>query len=172
MYNDFVIIGPPEDPAGIKGEKVTDALKAVKAEDATFVSRGDDSGTNKKELGLWQAAGEPAPDKEDFYVQTGQGMLPTINIAAQKDGYTLTDRGTFIKYAANHDGNPPLDILVEGDPSLFNQYSVITVNPAKCPDVQPELAEKFTEWITSDTIQQEIRNFRLLGKPLFIPNAK
>ncbi len=171
MYNDFVVIGPPSDPAGVQGDGATDALKAIKSKGATFVSRGDDSGTNKKELRLWREAGEPAPDKESFYVQAGQGMITTINMAAEKNGYTLTDRGTYIKYSANHDGAPPLTVLVEGDPSMFNQYSVITVNPANCANVNTKTANAFSDWITSEDVQEKIKKFRLLGKPLFIPNA-
>ncbi|WP_457755985.1 substrate-binding domain-containing protein, partial [Thermodesulfatator indicus] len=116
MYNDFVIVGPPEDPAGIKGLSVKKALKKIAAKKATFVSRGDDSGTNKKELALWKMAGiDPKKlDKEPWYIQTGQGMLATLNVAAEKKGYTLTDRGTYIKLEYNHKGNPPLVILVEG----------------------------------------------------------
>jgi tungstate transport system substrate-binding protein len=99
-------------------------------------------------------------------------MLNTINIAAERDAYTLTDRGTFIKYEANHDGNPPLVILVEGDEALFNQYSVMAVNPERCESVNYDLAMKFIEWMVSDEAQQRIADFRLLGKQLFTPNAK
>lgn len=99
-------------------------------------------------------------------------MLNTINIAAERDAYTLTDRGTFIKYEANHDGNPPLVILVEGDESLFNQYSVIAINPKRCNNVKYDLAMKFIEWMTSEEAQKKIADFRLLGKQLFVPNAK
>ena len=172
MYNDFVIIGPTVDPAGIKGEKIVAALKAVKAKKAVFVSRGDNSGTNKKEKLLWKAAAIPLPEKENWYVQTGQGMLATINVAAERGGYTMTDRGTYIKYEANLKGNPPLKILVEGDAILLNQYSVITVNPGNCKDVKVELAEKFADWITGERAQKKIGDFRLMGKQLFTPNAR
>ena len=107
MYNDFVIIGAPDDPAGIKGKSIKDALGAIEASKSVFVSRGDNSGTHKKELSLWKAAGLPVPEKESWYVQTGQGMLNTINVAAEKNGYTMTDRGTYIKYENNMGGNPP-----------------------------------------------------------------
>jgi tungstate transport system substrate-binding protein len=172
MYNDFVIIGPAADPAGIKGKRIAEALEAIKTKAAVFVSRGDNSGTYKKELTLWKAAKLPLPDKESWYVQTGQGMLSTINIAAERSGYTMTDRGTYIKYEANMKGNPPLKILVEGDPVLLNQYSVIAVAPSHCAKVKVKLAETFSKWITSPKVQQEIKDYKLLGKQLFTPNAK
>jgi tungstate transport system substrate-binding protein len=172
MYNDFVIIGPPSDPADVKDMTVVEALKTIHSKKALFASRGDNSGTHAKELGLWKIAGINEPDKESWYIQTGQGMLNTINIAAERDAYTLTDRGTFIKYEANHDGNPPLVILVEGDESLFNQYSVIAINPKRCNNVKYDLAMKFIEWMTSEEAQKKIADFRLLGKQLFVPNAK
>jgi len=172
MYNDFVLIGPAADPAGIKGQGVTEALKTVAERGAVFVSRGDASGTHKKELSLWDKAGVSGIDKETWYVQTGQGMLPTINVAAERQGYTLTDRGTFIKYEDQHKGNPPLVILVEGDPGLFNQYSVISVNPERCPKVRRDLAAAFSDWVVSAPIQTLIGDFKLMGKPLFVPNAK
>ena len=107
MYNDFVLIGPPGDPAGVKGMKVVEAMKQLAAEKAVFASRGDNSGTNKKEISLWKEAGMALPDKEAWYVQTGQGMIATINVAVEKGGYTMTDRGTFIKFADNKGGTPP-----------------------------------------------------------------
>lgn len=172
MYNDFVIIGPPEDPAGLKGMPVVQAMKRLAAREAVFVSRGDDSGTNKKEISLWKEAGMEVPDKEEWYVQTGQGMIATINVATEKGGYTMTDRGTYIKFSHNHGGNPPLVVLVEGNPVLFNQYSVLAVNPENCPNVRYDLARKFTEWITSSGAQALIGEFELLGKKLFTPNAE
>jgi len=172
MYNDFVIIGPPGDPAGVKGMSVVDAMKKLAEKGATFASRGDNSGTHKKELSLWKAAGMGVPEKDAWYVQTGQGMIATINVATEKGGYTMTDRGTFIKYADNHGGNPPLVVLVEGDPVLFNQYSVMAVNPGNCPNAGYELAKKFSEWITSKDVQEFIGDFNLLGKKLFTPNAE
>ena len=128
MYNGFVIIGPQSDPAGIKGKKVVDALGAVRAGGAVFISRGDNSGTHKKELSLWTSTGAAVPEKESWYVQTGQGMLASINIAAERNGYTMTDRGTYIKYADTMNGNPPLKVLVEQDEILINQYSVLAIN--------------------------------------------
>ncbi len=172
MYNDFVIIGPAGDPADLKGNRVKDALKAIEAEQAVFVSRGDNSGTHKKELSLWEAAGLPVPEKQNWYVQTGQGMLATINIAAERGGYTMTDRGTYIKYEDNLKGNPPLKILVEGDTALLNQYSVIAVDAKHCPKVQHDLAMTFSDWIAGPEAQQLIKDFKLLNKQLFTPNAK
>ena len=172
MYNDFVIIGPQNDPAGLKGSPVLEAIRKLGAGKTIFVSRGDNSGTNKKEIFLWKAAGLTVPDKEEWYIQTGQGMIATINVATEKGGYTMTDRGTFIKFADNHAGNPPLKVLVEGDPALFNQYSIIAVNPTNCKNAQYKLARRFTDWMTSKKIQNLIGNFKLLNKKLYIPNAR
>lgn len=172
MYNDFVIIGPGSDPAGIKGKSISDALAAVKSHTAPFMSRGDDSGTNKKEKLLWKGAGIPLPDTESWYVQTGQGMLATITVAQEKKGYTMTDRGTYIKYQDSQGGNAPLKVLVEGDKILLNQYSVLTLDPANCPKAKYDLALKFSDWMASPSAQKLIGDFRLLGQELFIPNAK
>jgi len=172
MYNDFVIIGPKDDPAGIKGMRVHEAMNTFAEEKAGFASRGDDSGTNKKERHLWTAADLKVPEGQDWYMETGQGMLATIRIAAERDLYTMTDRGTYIKYAHSQDGNPPLDILVEGDESLFNQYSVLAVSPDNCPNVKYDLATRFAQWMTSPDVQKAIGNYKLLGKKLFNPNAK
>ncbi len=172
MYNDFVIIGPAADAAGIKGKSIKDALTMIKAKQAVFVSRGDNSGTHKKELALWKAANLPVPEKESWYVQTGQGMLASINIAAERNGYTMTDRGTYIKYESNLKGNPPLKILVEGDAVLLNQYSVIAIDKKHCAKAKYDTARQFTEWITGPEAQQLIKDFKLLGKPLFTPNAR
>lgn len=172
MYNDFVIIGPAADPAKVKGMKVAEALKAVAGSGAKFISRGDDSGTNKKELALWKAAGMAVPDKESWYVQTGQGMISTIKVAEEMGAYTMTDRGTYIKYADTNKGNPPLKVLVEGDDVLFNQYSVVLLNKEHCPAIRHDLAEKFAVWMTSPKGQKVIGDFRLLNQKLFTPNAK
>lgn len=174
MYNDFVIIGPKNDPAGIKGLPVVQAMQKIAEKKANFVSRGDNSGTNKKELALWKDAGIDVAglDKKPWYIQTGQGMIATIKVAEERDAYTLTDRGTFIKYESLNKGNPPLVVLVEGDPKLFNQYSVMAVNPKRCPSAKYELAKKFEQWITSPAVQKDIAAFRLMGKQLFVPNAK
>jgi tungstate transport system substrate-binding protein len=172
MYNDFVIIGPKNDPAGLEGTSVLAAMGKLAEGKAPFVSRGDNSGTNKKEIALWKAAGLSVPDNEKWYVQTGQGMISTINVATEKGGYTMTDRGTYIKFSDNYDGKPPLTIMVEGDPVLFNQYSIIAVNPDHCKNARYELAVKFTDWMTSKEIQNLIGSFKMLNKKLFNPNAK
>jgi tungstate transport system substrate-binding protein len=172
MYNDFVIIGPAADAAGIKGQSIKEALQTIQDKQAVFVSRGDNSGTHKKELSLWKAADMPVPEKEGWYVQTGQGMLATINVAAERSGYTMTDRGTYIKYEDNLKGNPLLKILVEGDAVLLNQYSVIAIDQKHCSQAKYDTAKQFIEWITGPEAQQLIEEFKLLGKPLFTPNAK
>jgi tungstate transport system substrate-binding protein len=172
MYNDYVIIGPAADPAGVKGKSVKDALQSIQAKKANFVSRGDKSGTHMMEMDLWKVSGAAIPEKEAWYAQAGQGMMATITIAAEKNGYTLADRGTYIKYENNLGGNPPLKILVEGDQTLLNQYSVIAVNPAKCQKAQVELATKFSNWIAGPEGQKLIKEFKVMGKPLFTPNAK
>lgn len=171
MFNDFVILGPASDPAGVKGQGVREAFAAIQARKTVFVSRGDQSGTHVMELGLWKASGMSVPEKEAWYVQTGQGMLATIAIAAEKNGYTLADRGTYIRYENGLGGNPPLKVLVEGDPALINQYSVILVNPLKCPKVKADLAAEFSRWIAGPEGQRVIGCFRVMGKPLFTPNA-
>jgi tungstate transport system substrate-binding protein len=172
MYNDFVIIGPAADAAGIKGKSIKEALQTIQDKQAVFVSRGDNSGTHKKELSLWRASDMPVPEKEGWYVQTGQGMLTTINVAAERSGYTMTDRGTYIKYEDNLKGNPPLKILVEGDAVLLNQYSVIAIDQKHCSQAKYDTAKQFIEWITGPEAQRLIKEFKLLGKPLFTPNAK
>lgn len=172
MYNDFVIIGPAADKAEIRGKSIQEALQMIKTKQSVFVSRGDNSGTNKKELSLWKAAGLPVPEKENWYVQTGQGMLATINIAAERNGYTMADRGTYIKYEDNLKGKPPLKILVEGDAVLLNQYSAIAIDKKHCPKAKYDTAKQFIEWIAGAEAQQLIKDFKLLEKPLFTPNAK
>ncbi|MEF8943723.1 MAG: substrate-binding domain-containing protein, partial [Desulfohalobiaceae bacterium] len=159
MYNDFILIGPPEDPAGMKGMKVTQALSRIEAEGADFASRGDNSGTHKNERKLWQATGDGAPDGDQWYMETGQGMMSTIRVAAEKDAYTMADRGTFIKYADNFDGDPPLKVLVEGDKILFNQYSAMAINPEHCDNVDHESAQAFLDWITSEHVQNAIGEY-------------
>lgn len=171
MYNDFVIIGPARDPAGIKGMDTDAALEKFADENALFVSRGDDSGTNKKERALWDEAGVNPPAKAKWYLETGQGMISTIRVAAERGGYTLTDRGTYIKYEHNQGGQPTLKIMVQGDPELFNQYSAIAVNPDRCENVKSASAQKFINWITSEQTQEFIGNYKLLGKQLFTPNT-
>lgn len=168
MHNDFVIVGPASDPAGIRGENPVNALKKIFASHVTFVSRGDDSGTHVKELALWKNAGLD-PSGEDWYLETGQGQGATLSIASEKGGYALTDRGTFLAYKSNVD----LEILVESDPFLLNVYHVITVNPAKFPNVNLEGAKAFANFITSDEGQKVIADFGVdkFGQPLFFPDA-
>ncbi|MBN2323343.1 MAG: substrate-binding domain-containing protein [Spirochaetes bacterium] len=171
MYNDFVIIGPAGDPAGARGKSVPEAMKKIRSKPALFASRGDNSGTHVKELELWKLSGIVVPQKESWYIETGQGMINTINIAAECDAYTLTDRGTFIKYESNWEGKTPLIILIEGDKSLRNQYSVIAVNPTNCSKVRYDLATEYIKWISAPEAQRLIADFKLMGKQLFIPNA-
>ena len=170
MHNDFVIVGPAADPAGIKGMTVVDALKSLSAGNATFVSRGDDSGTHKAELSLWKKAEfDPKAAAPAWYLEAGQGMGATLTIASEKGAYTLTDRAT---YLANKD-NLQLEILVEGDKALLNVYHVITVNPEKWPKVNYEGAIALSTFITSPVTQTVIGNFGVdkYGQQLFIPDA-
>lgn len=171
MYNDFVVIGPESDPAGIKGKTISEALAAIKSATAPFLSRGDDSGTHKMEKQLWEKAGLGLPETENWYIQTGQGMLTTISVAQEKSGYTMTDRGTYIKYQDQKGGNAPLKVLVEGDEVLLNQYSVLTLDPANCPKAKHDPAKRFSDWMGSVAGQKLIGDFRLLGQKLFVPNA-
>jgi len=168
MYNDFVIVGPEDDPAGIQG--MTDAATAlarIAEAQAPFASRGDESGTHSKEKAIWEKAGvEPG---DDWYLSLGQGMGATLTFANEKGAYTLTDRGT---YLSRQEGLE-LPVLVEGDPILFNPYGVIAVNPEKHPHVKYEFAMKFIEWLTSVGAQEKIGEFGVerFGQPLFYPNA-
>lgn len=171
MYNDFIIVGPKSDPAKVSGMTTVDALKKIDSMKANFFSRGDNSGTNKKEISLWKIAFDVAPEKESWYVQTGQGMLRTIDMSAEKSGYTMTDRGTWIKYVSQKGETNNLKIVVEGDKTLFNQYSVITIDKKRCSNVDTEAATSFTNWIVKNENQKFIADFRLLNKSLFIPNA-
>jgi tungstate transport system substrate-binding protein len=172
MYNDFIIVGPKNDPAGIRKKSVVEALKIINEKKAVFTSRGDKSGTHMLEQRLWKSAGLAVPEKETWYMETGQGMIETITIAAEKGGYTLADRGTFIKYESTLKGKPGAVILVEKDQALFNQYSAIEVNPAKCPKARNDLAKAYIDWMKSPKTQRAIGNFKLMKKPLFTPNAK
>ena len=168
MYNDFVIVGPADDPAGIAGtESAPEALAGIAEADAPFVSRGDDSGTNKKELELWRAAGlDPADASGTWYRETGSGMGATLNTAAAMDAYALADRGTWISF----DNRRELELLVEGDERLFNPYGVILVNPERHPHVKAEAARRFIAWLTSPAGQDAIAAYRLRGEQLFHPN--
>ena len=170
MYNDFIIVGPKADPAKVAGKTTAEALKAIYDTKSVFVSRGDKSGTDNAEKKLWKA-NNLTPDKESFYVSAGQGMMATITIAAEKSGYTLTDRATWIKYAAKQGSANPLAIVVEGDSALFNQYSVITTNPKLCTNVKVDLARKFEDWWVDPKTQKKISEYTLEGKQLFFPNA-
>jgi len=170
MYNDFVLIGPKADPAKVKGKTSAEALKALSGAKAVFVSRGDKSGTHMAELALWKGAGMETPDKESWYVSSGQGMLQCLRMAAEKGGYVLADRGTWIKFEATPEATS-MAILVEGDASLRNQYSVMTLNPEKCSKVKLEAAAAFAAWIASPEGQNVIAGFKLMDKQLFFPNA-
>jgi len=171
MHNDFIIVGPASDPAGIKGDSsAVDAFKKIAAAKAPFISRGDQSGTNTKELGIWKSASiDPAGTKAPWYSESGQGMGSTLTIASEKEAYTLTDRATYLANKANLQ----LDDLVEGDKSLLNVYHVITVNPEKWPAVNYQGADAFAKWITSAPIQDVIGKFGVdkFGQQLFIPDA-
>lgn len=169
MYNDFVLIGPTADPAGIRGGKdVVAALKLVHDKGAPFVSRGDKSGTHAAELALWKTAGlDPAASKPAWYREIGQGMGAALNTASAMGGYVLADRGTWISFKNKGD----LKIVVEGDKRLFNQYGIILVNPAKHPSVKTEPGQAFIDWIVSTEGQNAIRSYRIEGQQLFFPNA-
>ncbi len=171
MFNDFIIAGPASDPAKVKGLSVAEALKKIALAGAPFASRADKSGTHMAELRLWAAAGMPEPDREKWYIQTGQGMLDTLMIAGERKGYVFTDRGTFIKYQDARKDQADLVITVEGDASLKNQYSVMAVNPVKWSNIRYDLALKYIDWLVSPSTQQAIGDFELLGKQLFFPNA-
>jgi tungstate transport system substrate-binding protein len=170
MYNDFIVVGPGNDPAGIAGMKdAKAALKKLADSKGLFASRGDNSGTHAKELALWKAAGvDPVAASGTWYRETGSGMGATLNTAVGMGAYALTDRGTWISY--RNKGN--YRIVVEGDPELFNQYGVILVNPAKYPKVKAEQGQAFIDWLLSDEGQAAIASFRIEGQQLFFPNAK
>jgi tungstate transport system substrate-binding protein len=169
MFNDYVIVGPREDPAGIAGLKdAAAALRKIAGADAPFASRGDDSGTHKAELKLWQAAGVDAKAASGtWYRETGSGMGPTLNTAAGMNAYALTDRGTWLNFK-----NPGvLEVLVDGDRRLFNQYGVTLVNPAKHPNVKAEAGQKFVDWLIGPEGQAAIASYKINGQQLFFPNA-
>ena len=170
MYNDFVIVGPNADPAGVAGLKDVDqALKKIAEAEASFTSRGDNSGTHKAELRLWKKTGvDPTHASGDWYLETGSGMGATLNTAVGKHAYTLTDRGTWLSFANKAD----FELLVEGDPKLFNQYGVILVNPEKHPRVRAEKGQAFVDWLTSSEGQKAIASYKIDGKQLFSPNAR
>lgn len=166
MYNDFVILGPLSDPAGIrKTETAVEAFQKIKAERAEFISRGDDSGTNKKELSIWDSAGIN-PDNS-WYIESGQGMGPSINMADERQAYTLADRGTYLAYR----GDVELEIVNSGDSDLFNPYGIIPINPAYHSHVNYQLAMAFTGYLTSQQGQNIINNYMIYDEQLFYPAA-
>lgn len=191
MHNDFVLVGPGSDPAGLKGGKdVLAALKTIADKKIPFISRGDDSGTHAKELGLWKESGVALEKSEqtvkkggkdttvtfeapkgEWYLSIGQGMGKTLFMAEEKQGYALTDRGTFIQQKYGKTPPTTLEIAVEGDKGLFNPYGVIPVNPAKYPDVKVDAATTFAEWLVSPKGQGLIAGYKLEGRPLFFPDA-
>jgi tungstate transport system substrate-binding protein len=169
MYNDFILVGPAPDPAHTKGNNIAAALSRLAANDADFVSRGDKSGTHAAELRLWERAGvDIAARKPSGYKECGCGMGPALNIAASTESYVLTDRGTWLSFK-NRGG---LVILVEGDKSLFNQYGVMVVNPAKHPQVKQALAQEFVDWVVGPVGQATIASYKIGGEQLFFPNAR
>lgn len=191
MHNDFIILGPPSDPAGIKGEKsAVEALKKIAAAKAPFISRGDDSGTHTKEQDLWKSSGLKLEEKKQtisksgndveitsmwpegsWYMSIGQGMGKTLTFADEKQAYTIADRGTYYKYKFGIDKPVELEIFCEGDPELFNPYGVIPVNPQKHAHVKIDIATEFAEWLVSERGQALIAGYKLLGKQLFYPDA-
>jgi tungstate transport system substrate-binding protein len=167
MYNDFVIVGPGDDPAGVRSEgTAAAAMAAIAQAGASFASRGDDSGTHAAEIGLWNSAGiAPAGD---WYLSTGSGMGATLNTAAQVPAYALADRGTWLSFA----NRGPLEIVFEGDPVLFNPYGVILVDPERHPHVKADQGQAFIDWLVSDAGQQAIASYTVGGEQLFFPNAE
>jgi len=166
MYNDFVLVGPKSDPAGVQGHDIEAALKKIAAAGAPFASRGDKSGTDAAEKRYWKEAGlEP---KGGWYRETGSGMGPTLNTASGMNAYALADRGTWLSFRNRGE----LVILVEGDKKLFNQYGVMLVNPAKHPHVKKAMGQQFIDWLLSPAGQQAIAGYRIEGQQLFFPNAR
>jgi len=170
MYNDFIVVGPGNDPAGISGSRdIAASLTAIAAKKALFASRGDDSGTHKAELRLWEvAATDPTIGSGEWYRETGSGMGATLNAAVGMGAYAMTDRATWTKFGNKGD----FKIHVEGDKRLFNQYGVILVNGKKCPSVKTEAGQRFISWLISDRGQQAIAAYKVNGDQLFFPNAK
>ena len=170
MYNDYVIVGPADDPAKIAGLKdAVASFKKIAEKEVAFASRGDDSGTNKAEMKLWQDAGiDPKPASGKWYLETGSGMGATLNTAVGKKAYTLTDRGTWLSFA--NKGN--CKVLVEGDPKLFNQYGVTLINPAKHPNVKAKEGQAFIDWLIGSEGQSAIASYIINGQQLFFPNSR
>src|SRR5216684_1632334 len=169
MYNDFVLIGPNSDPAGVKGKDIETALKTIQAKSAPFVSRGDKSGTHSAELALWKQAGiDITASKGSWYREIGQGMGAALNTAGAMNAYVLSDRGTWISFKNRGD----LEIVVEGDKRLFNQYGVMLVNPEKYSSVKKEPGQAFVDWLVSAEGQAAIAGYKIDGQQLFFPNAQ
>ncbi len=170
MYNDFVLIGPKSDPAGVRGSKdVLEAFRKIRTAQAPFVSRGDRSGTHFAELEIWKAAAvDIAKEKGPWYRDTGQGMGPALNTAAGMNAYILSDRATWLSFKNRGE----LGIVVEGDRRLFNQYGIMLVNPQKHPGVKRELGQAFIDWIVSSDGQEAIAAYKIHGEQLFFPNAQ
>ena len=169
MYNDFVIVGPAKDPAGVAGSKdVVESLKKIADAKAPFASRGDDSGTHKAELRLWKAAGiDPSEGSGDWYRETGSGMGATLNTGTGMGAYVMTDRATWISFGNKGD----YKVAVEGDPILFNQYGIILVNPEVHAHVKADLGQQFVDWVLSKEGQQAIADYKVDGQQLFFPNS-
>jgi len=168
MYNDFILIGPKDDPAGVKGKDILTALRTIKAKGAPFVSRGDRSGTNIAELALWKDADiDMTKDKGPWYKEIGQGMGAALNMASASNAYVLSDRGTWLAFRNRGD----LAIVVEGDKRLFNQYGVMLVNPAKYSNVKKDLGQQFIDWLISPEGQKVIAGYKINGQQLFYPDA-
>lgn len=169
MYNDFVLVGPKGDPAGVRAKDIATALTAIEAKGAPFVSRGDRSGTHAAELALWIMAGiDIGSAKGAWYREIGQGMGAALNTASAMNAYVLSDRGTWISFKNRGD----LDIAVEGDRRLFNQYGVMLVSPEKHPSVKKEAGQAFVDWLVSAEGQAAIANYKIEGQQLFFPNAE
>jgi tungstate transport system substrate-binding protein len=169
MYNDFVLIGPKDDPADVKGKDIETALKTIQAKAGPFVSRGDRSGTHAAELALWKQAGiDIAAAKGPWYREIGQGMGAALNAASGMNGYVLSDRGTWISFRNRGD----LQIVIEGDKRLFNQYGVMLVNPEKYPSVKKDLGQAFVDWLISPEGQAAIAGYKIDGQQLFFPDAE
>jgi tungstate transport system substrate-binding protein len=168
MYNDFVLVGPKSDPAGARGADTAIALRSIAEKRAAFASRGDKSGTHAAELRLWQLAGiDPTAGRGAWYRETGSGMGPTLNTASAMDAYALTDRGTWLAFRNRAD----LEIVVQGDKRLFNQYGAMLVNPARHPHVKRAEAMAFIDWLVSVEGQKAIADYKIGGEQLFFPDA-
>jgi len=193
MHNDFVIVGPKADPAAVRGRKnATRSLRMIASKEASFVSRGDDSGTHTKEQALWKASGIPLTTTSTeivskgkkkklsfvypgglgkWYFSIGQGMGKTLTYAEEKQAYALTDRGTYLNYKFGREQGLDLDILCEGDPLLFNPYGIIPVDPKKYPHVKFDLADQFAKWLVSPKVQSMIARYKIQGQQAFYPDA-